>query len=247
MDVLNPLVRPLRISEIFGPTIQGEGVLIGQSTIFVRTGGCDFRCAWCDSLHAVDPAHRGSWLPMAPDAVLAEVDRLSGGVPLMVSLSGGNPALQPFEPLLIAGQDAGYRFALETQGTVAQPWFAGLDVLTLSPKPPSSRMAVDWDALARCREAAGEGPQVVLKLVVLDEADYAFAREAAARHPGLRVFLQPCNPMLPTGDDDGGPVDLGDLSKRLAWLVERVARDRWYEATVLPQLHVMIWGNRRGV
>ena len=48
----------IRISEIFGPTIQGEGALIGQPTVFVRTGGCDYRCAWCDSLHAVDSRFR---------------------------------------------------------------------------------------------------------------------------------------------------------------------------------------------
>lgn len=39
----------IRISEIFGPTIQGEGALIGEPTVFVRTGGCDYRCSWCDS------------------------------------------------------------------------------------------------------------------------------------------------------------------------------------------------------
>ncbi len=46
----------IRVSEIFGPTIQGEGVLIGLPTVFVRSGGCDYRCSWCDSLHAVTVA-----------------------------------------------------------------------------------------------------------------------------------------------------------------------------------------------
>ena len=52
----------IRVSEIFGPTIQGEGVLIGLPTVFVRTGGCDYRCSWCDSLHAVDPKYRHDWV-----------------------------------------------------------------------------------------------------------------------------------------------------------------------------------------
>jgi 7-carboxy-7-deazaguanine synthase len=43
----------IRISEIFGPTIQGEGPLIGRPTVFVRTAGCDYRCTWCDTLYAV--------------------------------------------------------------------------------------------------------------------------------------------------------------------------------------------------
>jgi 7-carboxy-7-deazaguanine synthase len=40
------------ISEIFGPTIQGEGALVGKPTVFVRTGGCDYRCDWCDTVYA---------------------------------------------------------------------------------------------------------------------------------------------------------------------------------------------------
>ena len=40
----------IAISEIFGPTIQGEGALIGVPTVFVRTGGCDFRCSWTPSM-----------------------------------------------------------------------------------------------------------------------------------------------------------------------------------------------------
>ena len=84
---------PLRVSEIFGPTIQGEGALIGVPTVFVRLGGCDYRCSWCDSLHAVESAYRESWTPMSAEAVMDEVARLSGGRPLLVSLSGGNPAM----------------------------------------------------------------------------------------------------------------------------------------------------------
>ena len=105
---------------MFGPTIQGEGVLIGLPTVFVRTGGCDYRCSWCDSLHAVDSRYRDDWTPMTPQAVWDEVKRLSGGVPLTVSLSGGNPAIQPLGELIRLGHRDGYRFALETQGSVVE-------------------------------------------------------------------------------------------------------------------------------
>src|SRR3712207_8798896 len=43
------------VIEIFGPTIQGEGAEAGLPTHFVRLGGCDYRCAWCDTMYAVDP------------------------------------------------------------------------------------------------------------------------------------------------------------------------------------------------
>ncbi|RWD90497.1 MAG: 7-carboxy-7-deazaguanine synthase QueE, partial [Mesorhizobium sp.] len=56
----------IRISEIFGPTVQGEGPLIGRPTVFVRTGGCDYRCRWCDTLYAVLPEFREDWTLMTP-------------------------------------------------------------------------------------------------------------------------------------------------------------------------------------
>lgn len=233
----------LRIAEIFGPTIQGEGALIGEPTVFVRTGGCDYRCAWCDSLHAVDPAFRHTWIAMTTDAVWAEIMRLSMGKPLTVSLSGGNPAIQDFSPLIARGRAAGYRFACETQGSISKPWFADLDTLVLSPKPPSSSETVDWNAFDTCLEAAKGARHIVMKIVIFDDDDYSWARAAADRYPALPLYLQPGNPEV----DPAVPVDPQDLSDRLLWLVEKVMADGWFAPRVLPQLHVLLWGNKRGV
>ncbi len=237
----------IRISEIFGPTIQGEGVLIGQPTVFVRTGGCDYRCSWCDSLHAVESRFRADWKPMSVEAIWADVRALSSGRPLTVSLSGGNPAIQPLGDLIAHGHGLGYRFALETQGSIAKPWFADLDVLVLSPKPPSSGMKTDFAALADCLAMAGEKPRIVLKFVIFDEADYAFAGRVASLHPGLPVYLQPGNHTPPPPEADDAVIDLDGIMERMHWLVDRVIADGWFSATVLPQLHVLLWGNRRGV
>ena len=166
----------IAVSEIFGPTIQGEGALIGVPTVFVRTGGCDFRCSWCDTRYAVEPAFKADWRSMAAEAILAEVNRLSGGEPILVTLSGGNPALQPLELLIKLGHRQGHRFAMETQGSQAQPWFAALDHLTLSPKPPSSGMPFRKERFDACLAAAGTETQLSLKLVIADEADYQWAK-----------------------------------------------------------------------
>jgi 7-carboxy-7-deazaguanine synthase len=81
---------------------------------------------------------------------------------------------------------------------------------------------------------------------VFDDADYDYAGPAAARYPSLPLYLSVGNPT--PGDEAGrGDVDLADLLARFRWLVDKVARDRWFEATVLPQLHVLAWGNQRGV
>lgn len=235
----------IRISEIFGPTIQGEGALIGQATIFVRTGGCDYRCTWCDTLHAVKSEFRHSWTPMSAQDIWKNIETLSGKRPLVISLSGGNPATQNLKPLIDLGHAKNYLFALETQGSIAQDWFADLDILTLSPKPPSSDMGTDWHAFDECLNAARQnkpaGPEIALKIVVFDETDYAYAKDAAARYPSLPIYLQPGN------HKTEGEADTETLNTQLKWLAEEVTKDSWFNARVLPQLHVMIWGNAKGV
>ena len=254
-----PRAQTIRISEVFGPTIQGEGALVGRPTVFVRTGGCDYRCAWCDTLYAVLPEHRAEWTPLSAEAVLDRVFELSAGQPVLVTLSGGNPALQPLESLLDVGHARGCTFALETQGSAPRAWFAKLDYLVLSPKPPSSGMIADLDEVAACLHAAqsinertgaanahaSNGPQISLKVVVFDEDDYAFARRVALRFPDVPFYLQPGNHTPDQGQ--GGGIDIEGITARLEWLIERVGRDGWRDVTILPQLHTLLWGNKRGV
>lgn len=238
-----PVRGMIAVSEVFGPTVQGEGAVIGKPTVFVRTGGCDYRCRWCDSKFAVLPEYRGDWRRMSSGEVFAEIRKLSSR-PILVTLSGGNPALQPLGSLIQTGKAEGYRFAIETQGTVARDWFRDLDHLTLSPKPPSSGMQTDWNRLAYCASAGGPGTETVMKVVVFDDADYAYAREVADRFSSLPMYLQVGNDRLP---EDGAEPDLRRLLDRYEWLASKVVADGWTDATVLPQLHTLVWGNRRGV
>ncbi len=237
----------ISVSEIFGPTVQGEGAVIGKPTVFVRTGGCDYRCSWCDSKFAVLPQFRDTWRRMSPEEVFSEIRKLSPQ-PILVTLSGGNPALQPLGSLIRFGKAAGYGFTVETQGTLARDWFADLDHLTLSPKPPSSGMETDWDRLGRCIEAGGPKTKTVMKLVVFDERDYTHAKEVGTRFPRVPVYLQVGNDDLPGPDatHETQP-NMGKLLKRYEWLAEKVIADGWNDVTVLPQLHVLVWGNKRGV
>lgn len=232
----------IKVSEIFGPTLQGEGVLIGQPSIFVRTGGCDYRCKWCDTLHAVDSQYRNQWIPMSAEDIFIKVEKLSHYKPLTISLTGGNPAIQPLLPLILLGRKHGYRFALETQGSIAQDWFSFLDILCLSPKPPSSTMRTNWELFNECLKVAGQSTKIVLKFVIFDDDDYSYAKEASAQYPHLPVYLQPGNDMLFPNE-----IDIDILMSRMLWLTEKVLKDQWFSATVLPQLHVLIWGNKKGV
>src|SRR3954469_20531329 len=87
--------RTFPIIEVFGPTIQGEGPDAGRACWFVRLGGCDYRCSWCDSLHAVDPAQVRKAPRLTADQIIDTLEREAAfdrDRPYVV-LSGGNPAL----------------------------------------------------------------------------------------------------------------------------------------------------------
>ncbi|HEY9282327.1 MAG TPA: 7-carboxy-7-deazaguanine synthase QueE [Pyrinomonadaceae bacterium] len=248
--------RSITVSEIFGPTIQGEGPLAGMPSLFVRTGGCDLRCNWCDSMFAVDPANKEDWVEQSADDILDTMLGLSRGFPLLVTLTGGNPAVQPLAPLIRLGRANNFTFALETQGTVAQDWFGELDHLVLSPKGPSSGMPFREQRLADCIRAARSGaarPAVAFKFVVFDETDYAFARHVAASFPEVPVFLQTGTPLV-EGEGEGEAAEASRIAtlrdevlEGAAWLAARTLGDRWFGARVGFQQHVALWGDRRGV
>lgn len=244
-----------RVAEIFGPTIQGEGALLGMPTVFVRLGGCDYRCSWCDSIHAVLPSYKSEWRRMDSRDILLQVATLAGSKAL-VTLSGGNPALYNCQPLLDAGHKAGYTFACETQGSMWPKWLRGLDHLVVSPKPPSSGHEVNLERMAMELRLltngggyrVGRTGAISVKVVVMDEADLAFAGQVRALFDRWPLYLSVGNPH-PPGLDQAIDMDtmLATLLNRYVWLSNEVLTRGWYDVRVTPQMHVLAHGNRRGV
>ncbi len=233
------------VSVEVGPTVPLYDIQTGTGN-FLANGMVSHNCSWCDTLYAVLPEHKSDWHAMTTEDVFAEIQRISNYQPLLVTLSGGNPAIQPLGDLLDLGHAHGYTFAIETQGSVAQPWFARLDHLTLSPKPPSSKQVTRWERLDRCIAYArvASGVQICLKVVVFDEADFVYARQVAERYPDIPMYLQAGNHTPPHLSQD---LDMQGILQRMDWLIQRVIAEKWYRARVLPQLHVLLWGNKRGV
>lgn len=238
-------VRTYPIIEVFGPTIQGEGAEAGVPTHFVRLGGCDYRCAWCDTMYAVDPALvRANAERLSVDEILAHVEDL-GGRPRWITLSGGNPALHRLGDLVGALHGAGFLVAAETQGSVWRSWLASLDRLTISPKPPSSGMATERHLASFDRfmhEATPAHEVSVLKIVCFDAVDLAWAKDIASRYPSLPLFLSAGTPVP-------APLDVRNgVGERYRWLCETVVADpELARARVLPQLHVIAWKEATGV
>jgi 7-carboxy-7-deazaguanine synthase len=239
-------LRLLPVIELFGPTLQGEGPQQGRPAHFVRFGGCDFRCSWCDSLHAVDPATvRASARHLSTTEIMRELEALDTG-PDLVVLSGGNPALLELGELTDALHASGYSVAVETQGSRWKQWLAAVDCLVVSPKGPSSGMDSDLarDALdAFLARATDASAPAVLKVVIFDEADLDFARWLAATYDGFELFLSVGTDV---GFDDDSTV--AGMLGRLRWLSEAVAGDPVLRhARVGAQQHVLTWGTRKGV
>jgi 7-carboxy-7-deazaguanine synthase len=233
------------VIEIFGPTIQGEGAEAGIATHFVRLGGCEYRCSWCDTMYAVDPRTvRETSRRMTGAQIVAEVNAL-GGRPAWVCISGGNPALHELAGLVDGLHAAGYKVAVETQGSRWRPWLERVDRLTVSPKPPSSGMASAAHGAAFgafMRAAAPVADRLVLKIVCFDEADVRWAKDRIAEWPQAPAFLSAGTPVPAPGDVRRA------VARSYRWLCERVAGDpELAGARVLPQLHVIAWGDATGV
>ena len=133
----------MRIAEIFY-SIQGEGLLTGVPSVFVRTAGCNLRCAWCDTKYA-------SWTPEDEEMPVEIVlQRLDAWPARHVVLTGGEPMVAPGIRALAERIRAGGRHVtIETNGTVPPEGMAA-DLASISPKLANSVA----DAARYPREAA---------------------------------------------------------------------------------------------
>ncbi|WP_026699889.1 7-carboxy-7-deazaguanine synthase QueE [Salibacterium aidingense] len=239
-------MKKVPVLEIFGPTIQGEGMVIGQKTMFVRTSGCDYRCSWCDSAFTWD----GSQKPklMEAEEIVEKLEEKGFTTYNHVTISGGNPALHHgMGEVVQLLQEKGIKTAVETQGTIWQEWMTEIDDVTVSPKPPSSGMKTNWEQLDNymTRLNNREGNKVSLKIVIFDENDLSYAAAVHERYPEAAMFLQTGNDEIHTPDNQRL---LSHLLGKYEWLVEQVLHsERLNDVKVLPQLHTLLWGNKQGV
>lgn len=233
--------------EVFGPTVQGEGMVIGRKTMFVRTAGCDYSCSWCDSAFTWDGSGKEDIRMMTAGEIIEKLYETGGDTFSHVTISGGNPALLPhLGELIDLLHDQEMSVALETQGSRWQDWFWEIDELTLSPKPPSSGMNTDWAILDDVvSKLTKHGSMFSLKTVVFDELDLEYATFVHMRYPDVPFYLQAGNDQLQETEQSRM---LPYLAERYEWLIERVMRDRDLKRVyVLPQLHTWVWGNKKGV
>lgn len=238
--------KKIGVLEIFGPTIQGEGMVAGQKTVFIRTYGCDYRCSWCDSKFTWDGSQKPQM--MTPREIVEKVEELSkDNGNRHVTISGGNPALiTAIGPLLDDLHELEYKVSLETQGSKWQNWFTKIDELTFSPKPPSSKMTLDEFKFMRIiNRCNAEMINFSIKVVVFNDEDFKWAKRLHKHFPSptYEWYLQ-------VGNED--VVEDGEIAGRLLesydWLCNKVIEEKsMAHVRPLPQLHTLIWGNKQSV
>lgn len=238
------MAAKIPVLEIFGPTIQGEGRVIGRKTMFVRTAGCDYRCSWCDSVFTWDGSAKEDIKLMTAEEIYNQLKKIGGDRFDHVTISGGNPALiKGIQDLVDLFEEKQIYTALETQGSKFQPWMRQINDLTISPKPPSSNMKPNIDILDSVIEQCIEST-LNLKVVIFDDDDYEFAKMIHHRYPNIPFYLQVGNPYL----DDDVDNHTEKLLSRYEALVDRVmASNDMNQVYVLPQLHTLLWSNKKGV
>ncbi len=227
------LAQTLRINETFY-SIQGESSFAGCPCFFVRLTGCPLRCHYCDTEYAFREG--------APRTIAAILDEIERSGATLVELTGGEPLAQKRAFDLIALLcERGLTVLIETSGAIDIRPCHPKAIRILDIKTPGSGESARnlWSNLEDLR------PHDEVKFVLVDRADYEFARETIRKHRLNErchaVFLSPAFPQKQGLEILGCP----GLSPRA--LAEWILEDR-LPVRQQTQLHKLIWDpGQRGV
>ena len=223
----------MRVAEIFY-SVQGEGSLVGTPSVFVRTSGCNLRCAWCDTPYA-------SWEPEGQDLTVSDVvSAVVGYGPRHVVITGGEPMIVP--EIVALSQElrrAGLHITIETAGTVYAA--VACDLMSISPKLSNSTPQGRWAAQ---HEHLRIQPDILRRLLSAYECQLKFVVASPQDVPEIQSLLEQIGAergkviLMPEGTQSTL------LRQRALWLVEICKREGFRYS---PRLHIDLYGNRRGV
>lgn len=234
MDKNNPI---LAVNEIFGPTIQGEGVSIGTPTMFLRLAGCNLACSWCDTRYAWDWKQYDSRQEIHPMKVRDVYDQIvmdSKGVRHLV-ISGGEPMLQQKALILLCRELSwyGWFIEIETAGSVPLRFLpAHINQFNVSPKLANSGNPFKKRYNPLALDSYRLTGKANFKFVVQSIEDFEEIDHLVGVHELKPVYI------MPEGTDK-------EAITEHAKLVINEAIARGYRIT--PRLHIDLYGKQRGI
>ncbi len=228
------------IAELFH-SIQGEGELAGVPSVFVRTSGCNLRCAWCDTPYA-------SWNPegsqRSQELILAEIEQHP--TTRHVVLTGGEPMIAKGIAELAAAIRAGGRHVtIETAATIAPDGIA-CDLASLSPKLLNAAPdPVEHGAWRKRHEAIRWQPEVVRAWIDAYPYQFKFVVNRPEDIEELESMLAALKREIPRHKVHLMPegTTTQQIRSRAGWLAEQ-CKARGYRYA--HRLHLELYGNRRG-
>ena len=233
----------LVVSEVFGPTIQGEGSFTGQLVAFIRLGGCNLACSWCDTPYTWDGSRFDLRAEMTRTPITEIVQKVIAMEVEKVVISGGEPLIQQkqagWENLLIALEDAGIDAHIETNGTIIPnaTTIAGVTHFTVSPKlahsGDTSDKRINREALEAFAKLAVYGA-AIFKFVAKEENDLDEIASLVKEYDLLPETVW----VMPEGATTQSQLE--NLQK----IADAVIARGWNLTT---RLHTLIWDLKRGV
>jgi 7-carboxy-7-deazaguanine synthase len=209
----------MKVNEIFY-SIQGEGILVGVPSIFLRLTGCNLRCSFCDTKYAYIQGKE-----MSIQAILDDIKKFAC---TYICLTGGEPLLQKDAVKLIENLlQKNYKICLETNGSISikklvekKSLMISLDIKCPSSGSHEQMIMQNISYLSKKDQ---------LKFIIKNKEDYDYAKKILKKYnPQCTVFFQPV---------------WGTNPKKLAtWILNDGLLVR-----LALQLHKSIWGEKRGV
>ena len=227
----------MRIAEIY-QSRQGEGLLTGADSVFIRASGCNLRCWFCDTPYT-------SWRPegedWSVDEILAEVRKLPAND---VVITGGEPMLfAELIPLCTHLRELGRRITIETAGTLYLP--LACDLMSISPKLASSTPTREAAGKWRLRHEQGRHvPDVIRRLTSEYPYQLKFVIDSPADCEDVQRYLQEFPQivkdrvlLMPQG------TTANELAAITAWLEPYCQR---HDLVFCPRRQIEWYGSRRG-
>lgn len=236
------LYKVIPIEEIFF-SLQGEGTAIGQPQIFIRCFGCNLFCPTCDTKYTWQRKKlnsRSNILIKKGITIKEIVDSIQKYDCKNICLTGGEFLLysSKLRALIAFLKEKDYTIILQTNGTLYDKTvFNTVDKIAMDIKTPCTKVNSNESLIKFLRE----GDEI--KTLINNEEDYKYAL-----HINQLTRRTPCTQILQIFNNVGDDTP-NNLISKLKWLTEKVIKDseQWENIRVLPQLHVLIYGNKKGV